>query len=185
MSKRSLFITTAIALSVIITSFAFAQDRPKGGMVENPSPYSELLPENFRATIISADTIEWMLIDGWVINDSLLYSLGEPVGEILLRKLAKDSIDIEHVKNILLNPTSFQNDSVVKECTYIPDFGVLFKMGEDSLLVSYSSYCDICRFQTSEEYYEFDGTLIRDDLFLILKKEFPKDKYVRNITRRL
>lgn len=185
MSNKSLFVTIVIALVVTITSFGIAQGNSKGEQIGNPSPYSELLPENFRATIISADTIEWMLIDGWAVNDSLLYSLGEPVGEILLRKLAKDSVDIEHVKNILLNPTSFQNDSVVKECTYVPDFGALFKTGADSLLVSYSSYCDICRFQTAEEYYEFDGTLIRDDLFLILKKEFPKDKYVRNITRRL
>lgn len=185
MSQRSLFITTAIALAVTITSFAVAQGRPKGEISENPSPYSELLPENYRATILSADTIEWMLIDGWVLNDSLIYSIGGPVGEILLRKLAKDSIDTENVKNLLLDPTSFQNDSVVKECTYIPDFGILFKTGTDSLLVSYSSYCDVCRFQTVEDYYEFDGALIRDDLFLILKKEFPKDKYVRNITRRL
>lgn len=185
MSKRFLFITIATALAVTITSFAVAQGKPKGEIIENPSPYSEFLPEFYRATILSADTIEWMLIDGWTLNDSLIYSLGEPVGEILLREFAKDSVATGYVKNLLLDPTSFQNDSIVKECTYIPDFGVLFKSGTDSLLVSYSSYCDICRFQTVEDYYEFNGTLIRDDLFMILKKEFPKDKYVRNITRRL
>lgn len=185
MSKRSFFITTAIALAAIVATFAVAQSRPKCGIVENPSPYSKLLPENYRATILSADTIEWMLIDGWVLNDSLIYSIGEPVGEILLRELMNDSISKENVKNLLLDPTSFQNDSIVKECTYVPDFGILFKSRTDSLLVSYSSYCDICRFQTDEDYYEFDGSLIRDDLFLILKNEFPKDKYVRNITRRL
>lgn len=185
MSKRFLFIAIAPALAVTITSFAVAQGRPKGEIIENPTPYSELLPELYRATILSADTIEWMLIDGWTLNDSLIYSLGEPVGEILSREFAKDSVATGYVKKLLLDPTSFQNDSIVKECTYIPDFGVLFKSGTDSLLVSYSSYCDICRFQTVEDYYEFDGTLIRDDLFLILKKKFPKDKYVRNITRSL
>lgn len=185
MSKRSLFITTAIALAVTLTSFAVSQREPTDEIIENPTPYSDLLPENYRATILSADSIEWVLIDGWVLNDSLIYSFGEPVGEILLRKGTKDSIGTENVKNLLLDPSSFHNDSVVKECTYIPDFGVLFKTGTDSLLVTYSSYCDICRFQTIEDYYDFDGSLIRDDFFLILKKEFPKDKYVRNITRTL
>lgn len=89
MSQRSLFITTAIALAVTITSFAVAQGRPKGEISENPSPYSELLPENYRATILSADTIEWMLIDGWVLNDSLIYSIGGPVGEILFTKVGE------------------------------------------------------------------------------------------------
>ena len=185
MSKRSLFISTAITLIVTVFSFAVAQSSPYGEKIENPSPYSELLPDNYRATILTADSIEWMLIDGWSLNDSLIFSLGEPIGEILLQKLSNDSVAVEQVKNLLLAPTSFKNDSIIKECTYIPDFGILFKSGTDSLVVSYSSYCDICRFQTDKDYYEFDGSLVRDELFLIFKKEFPKDKYVRNLTRRL
>lgn len=34
MSKRSLFITAAIALAAIITSFAVAQGRPKGEILQ-------------------------------------------------------------------------------------------------------------------------------------------------------
>lgn len=124
MSKRSLFITTTIVLALTLTSFAVTQSGSKDEIIENPTPYSELLPENYRATILSADTIEWVLIDGWILNDSLIYSLGEPVGEILLRKLAKDSIGTENLKKLLLDPSAFHNDSVVKECTYIRDVKV-------------------------------------------------------------
>lgn len=185
MSIKSIFISFTIALVVTVSSFGFAQGNSKNEKIENPSPYSEMLPYNFRTTILTADSVEWMLIDGWSLNDSLFFSLGEPIGEILLQEFAKDSVATEQVKDLLLAPASFQNDSLVKECTYIPDFGILFKSGTDSLFVSYSSYCDMCRFQTVRDYYDFDGSMIRDVLFMILKKEFPKDKYVRNLTRRL
>jgi len=77
----------------------------------------------------------------------------------------------------------FKSDTIVKECTYIPDFGVMFIAETDSLIVSYSSYCDMCRFQSKDGFWDFDGTSIRDELYRLLKAEFPKDKYVRNITR--
>lgn len=185
MVKRSLLLILAAVLLIGIASYAIAQNRSQNPTVDNPSPYSNTLPEAYRATILSADSVEWMIIDGWTPNDSLMFSLGEPIGEILGSHLSKDSIAKEQIKDLLLSPGSFQADSLVKECTYIPDFGVLFISGSDSLYVSYSTYCDMCRFQSKDEFWDFDGTLIRDVLFQLVKNEFPKDKYIRNITRRL
>lgn len=185
MVKRFLLLILAAVLLIGIASYAIAQNKSQDPTVNNPSPYSNTLPEAYRATILSADSVEWMIIDGWTPNDSLIFSLGEPIGEILRSHFSKDSIAKEQIKDLLLSPGSFQADSLVKECTYIPDFGVLFISGQDSLYVSYSTYCDMCRFQSKDEFWDFDGTLIRDGLFQLVKNEFPKDKYIRNITRRL
>lgn len=185
MSKLLFIRISAIIVLIGITSYVIAQDRPRDVSEENPSPYLDLLPESYRTIILSSDSIEWMLIDGWCLDDSLVSRLGEPFGEILCKLRSNDSVTNAQVKDLLLSPESFQNDSIVKECTYIPDFGILFISETDSLLVSYSLYCDICRFQTKNEYWDFDGTLIRSELLKLLREEFPSDKFVRNITRRL
>lgn len=185
MVKRFLLLILATVLLVGIASYAIAQNKSQDPTIQNPSPYSDTLPEAYRAIIISADSVEWMIIDGWTPNDSLMFRLGEPIGEILSSHFVKDSIAKEQIKDLLLSPGSFQADSLVKECTYIPDFGVLFISGSDSLYVSYSIYCDMCRFQSKDEFWDFDGTFIRNDFLKILRNEFPKDKYIRNITRRL
>lgn len=185
MSRRLFLIISSILLFVGISSYAITQAKTQDSAVENPSPYSDILPESYRVTILSADSIEWMIIDGWTPNDSSVSRLGEPIGEILCSHLSKDSVANDKIRDLLLSPSSFQNDTIVKECTYIPDFGVMFYSETDSLLVSYSSYCDMCRFQSKDGFWDFDGTSIRNELFLLLKAEFPKDKYVRNITRRI
>lgn len=185
MSRRLFFIISSISLFLGITAYALAQEKTQDSVIENPSPYSDILPESYRVAILSADSVEWMIIDGWTPNDSSVSRLGEPIGEILCSHLSKDSVANDKIRDLLLSPSLFQNDTIVKECTYIPDFGVMFIAETDSLIVSYSSYCDMCRFQSKDGFWDFDGTSIRDELYRLLKAEFPKDKYVRNITRRL
>lgn len=185
MSKRLFFIIPIVSLLFGLTSYVLAQEKYQDSTFENPAPYSDALPDSYRVAILSADSVEWMIIDGWTPNDSSVFILGEPVGEILCSHKSNDSIANDKIRDLLLNPSSFQNDTVVKECTYIPDFGVLFYSKTDTLVVSYCAYCDKCRFQSWDGYWDFDGTSIRDELYRLLRDEFPKDKYVRNITRRL
>ena len=96
---------------------------------ENPSPFNELLSENFRTTILSAESVQW--ITDSIINNS--------------------------ISEVLTSPVSFQQDSVTKESTFMPDFGVMFITPSDTVLVSYSLYCDICRFQRNDELIDLNG----------------------------
>lgn len=151
---------------------------------ENPSPFNELLSENIRATILSADSVQWMLIDSWVDNDSVIVMYGQPLGEILCSTIVTDSIINGSISEVLTSPASFQQDSVTKESTFMPDFGVMFITPSDTVLVSYSLYCDICRFQRHDELIDLNGEIVRKDLIAILKEIFPKDKFVRNLSRK-
>ena len=185
MTKRIILLISAILFMAGVTSYAITRGKAQESIEESPSPYSELLPDSYRTAILSADSIYWMLIDGWTPSDSTNNVPGKPIGEILDKRLSNDSVLNENIKDLLLTPTSFSNDSMVKECTFIPDFGIMFVSGSDSLVMSYSTYCDMCRFQTKNDFWDYDGTLLRDSLFSMLKKEFPRDKYIRNITRHL
>lgn len=151
---------------------------------ENPSPFNELLSDDIRAIILSADSVQWMLIDPWVDNDSVTALFGQPLGEILCTTIVRDSILNDRVSVILTSPASFEVDSITKESTFMPDFGVMFITPSDTVLVSYSLYCDICRFQRNDELIDLNGEIVRKDLIAILKEIFPKDKFVRNLVRK-
>ncbi len=153
--------------------------------IVNDSPYSELLSENVRSTILSTDSLIWILVDPWIYNDSVANIWGEHFGEILCNKTTSCTFINENIKDLLVSQDSFQNDSIVKESVFMPDFGVIFKNSSDTVIVSYSLYCDICRFQTAERILDLNGEGIRNSFILNLKKVFPKDKFVRNISKRL
>lgn len=156
-----------------------------GNKTVNPSPFNDLLSEKIRTTILSADSVQWMLIDPWIDNDSVTAMFGQPLGEVLVSSPVVDSILINDVSELLLSPTSFQQDSITKESTFMPDFSIMFIGPTDSVLVSYSLYCDICRFQNTDELLDLNGESIRKDFIRNLRIVFPKDKFVRSISRQL
>lgn len=151
---------------------------------ENPAPFNTLLSENIRATILSADSVTWFLIDPWVDNDSVTALFGQPLGEILSASIVRDSIINDRVSDIFTSAASFEVDSLTKESTFMPDFGAMFISSNDTVLVSYSLYCDICRFQRNDELIDLNGEIIRKDVVSALKEIFPKDKFVRNLARK-
>lgn len=134
---------------------------------------------------MSADSVKGFLIDSWTPNDSITMMFGEAFGEVLQTKTVEDSLMVKSFSDMLVSPDSFQNEGMVKESTFMPDFAVLFISQRDSVIVSYSLYCDICRFQSRDEVIDLDGEKIRNEFIRSLKGVFPKDKFVRNISKRL
>jgi hypothetical protein len=151
----------------------------------NPIPYNDLLPDSIRTIILSADSLKWILIDSWSDSCSTVLKSGEPIGEILLCNIVVDSIQNERIKDILTSHDSFQNDSDIKESTFIPDFGIIFSSADKTVIVSYSLYCDLCRFQWRDQILDLDGEAIRTRFIKCLREAFPKDKFVRDISTRL
>lgn len=179
-----------IAGLCVIGAFSYisAQNTPKlqrGDYdSENSSPFNELLSENIRTIILSADSIQWLLIDPWVDNDSVTTLFGQPLGEILCSTIVRDSTINSRISEIVTSPMSFQQDSLTKESTFMPDFGAMFISPTDTVLVTYSLYCDICRFQCDDKLIDLNGEIIRKDLIATLKDIFPKDKFIRNLARK-
>ncbi len=151
---------------------------------ENPTPYNNLLSENFRTTILSADSVKWLLIDPWAYGDSSNILLVESLGEILCSKTVIDSISINRISEVLTSYDSFRQDSLARESTFLPDFGAIFFTCNDTVTVSYSLYCDICRFQSDEDYVDLNGEYVREGFIENLRAVFPNDKFVRNLSRK-
>lgn len=183
--RRPEIVILATLLTASVT-FTYVFGKENTFQNNNPILPQSCIPDKYSRIINQADSLQWTLIDSWTPIDSAINYLGnESVGEILQSKISTDSLLNKITKRVLLSPESFRNDSIIKESVFMPDFGILFIADTDSLLVSYSLYCDLCRFQNRDGYIDYNGENVRDELLILLKELFPKDKFVRNVTRRL
>lgn len=142
------------------------------------------IPADFRNLIQNSKSTRWMLIDPIANKKDSTICLLQNVGEILCSKI--DTVNESRIETIalLLSPVSFVNDSTVKNCTFLPDIAIEFINGDNSIVVMYSFYCDVCRFSQNGKYHDLNGEIIREDLMRLALDKFPKDRYLRKIAKR-
>ena len=159
-----MFLTTAV------TVFA--------GSLENSK---SVVPKNYLKVMEVADSVSIVMIDPWV-EDAKDWMDG--YGEILSKVTLKDKGIIQSASNLFSDPKSFEIHDVVKNCAHMPDVVIIFHSKKGDVKVSYSFYCDVCRFAQGEKYDEFDGETIRMKFLEIVQKAYPKDRYVRYLIKR-
>lgn len=168
--KRTLFIGTLMFLcTTAVTVFA--------GCLENSK---SVVPESYLKVMKTADSVSFVMIDPWV-EDAKDWMDG--YGEVLSKVTLKDQGIILSAYELLSAPKSFEIRDVVKNCTHMPDVVIIFHSKKDDVKVSYSFYCDMCRFAKGETYDEFDGEIIRSKFLEIVQKAYPKDRYVRYLIK--
>lgn len=140
-----------------------------------------VVPENYLKVMEMADSITFLLIDPWV-EDATDWMDG--YGEILGRVTVKDKEVVKAANSLLGNPESFEVHDVVKNCVHMPDFVIIFPSKKGDVKVSYSFYCDVCRFAQGEKYVEFDGEAVRLKFLELVRKAYPNDRYVRYLIKR-
>lgn len=157
-------------LSTAVTVFASSLENSKS-----------VVPESYLKVMKSADSVCFVMIDPWV-EDAKDWMDG--YGEVLNEVTLKDKKIILSAYDLLSDPKSFEIRDVVKNCVHMPDVVIIFHSKNGDVKVSYSFYCDVCRFAKNETYDEFDGELIRSKFLEIVRKAFPKDRYVRYLIKR-
>ena len=140
-----------------------------------------VVPENYLKVIKSADSVSFVMIDPWV-EDAKDWTDG--YGEVLSWATIKDKGIIQSAYNLFSDPKAFEIHDVVKNCAHMPDVVIIFHLKKGDVKVSYSFYCDVCRFAQGERYDEFDGETIRMKFLEIVQKAYPKDRYVRYLIKR-
>ena len=130
-----MFLTTAV------TVFASCLENSKS-----------VVPENYLKVMKSADSVSFVMIDPWV-EDAKDWMDG--YGEVLSKVTVKDKGFIQSAYNLFSDPKSFEIHDVVKNCVHMPDAVIIFHSKKGDVKVSYSFYCDVCRFAQGEKYDEF------------------------------
>ena len=168
--KKILLIGTLMFLTTAVTVFATSFENGKS-----------VVPENYLKVMNSADSITFIMIDPWV-EDAKDWMDG--YGEVLSKVTIKDKGIIQSAYTLFSDPKSFEIHDIVKNCAHMPDAVIVFHSKKGDVKVSYSFYCDVCRFAQGEKYDEFDGEIIRAKFLNILKSAYPKDRYVRYLVKR-
>ena len=168
--KRLLLMGTLMFLVTAVTVFASCLENSKS-----------VVPENYLKVIKSADSVSFVMIDPWV-EDAKDWMDG--YGEVLSWVTIKDKGIIQSAYNLFSDPKSFEIHDVVKNCAHMPDAVIIFHSKKGDVKVSYSFYCDVCRFAQGEKYDEFDGETIRKEFLEVVQKAYPKDRYVRYLIKR-
>ena len=78
---------------------------------------------------------------------------------------------------------SFEKKEYFNECTFFPDVAIEFVQKEDTVIMEYSFYCDICRFRTQELLIDYDGDNIHGQIVTLFSEVFPNDKFLRNLKK--
>lgn len=152
--------------------------------MEDDSKQISVIPISIRSIIQNSDTVRWMLIDPIFNQEDSSIVVLKSHGEILDEKV--DTMVDRKIKLIatLVSPYSFEKDSVVKNCIFMPDIAIEFVKNDSISIVSYSFYCDVCRFSQGDEYYDFNGESVREELLQMAMELFPKDRYLRKISNK-
>lgn len=137
---------------------------------------------DYLNAIERANFIEWMLLDPFSNNPDTTLMIGG--GEVLFRKTDSTKERVDAVISTLTNKKSFPASDYVKESTFMPDLALRFIYDKDTVIVAYSFYCDLCRFQKGYKYADYDGEKIRKELLRLSLQIFSNDKYLRELNRR-
>ena len=140
-----------------------------------------VVPENYLKVMQTADSVSFLLIDPWV-EDAKDWMDG--YGEVLSKVILKDKATIKLASNLFSAPQSFEIHEMVKNCAHMPDAVIIFHSKKGEVKVSYSFYCDVCRFAQGNEYNDFDGDKVRLKFLELVQKAYPKDRYVRYMIKR-
>ena len=143
---------------------------------------STILPREYVDVICQSDTVTWYLIDAFSETSDSTLKAG--IGECLSTKMDVSSESVGAVVATLTYAGAFEDKDYVKDCTFMPDVAMTFTSRNDTVLVAYSFYCDICRFQKADGYKDYDGELIRKTILQLALEMFPNDKYLRTLNRR-
>lgn len=168
--KKTLLIGTFLFLTTAVTVFASCLENSKS-----------VVPDNYLKIMKTADSVSFVMIDPWV-EDAKDWMDG--YGEVLSKVTIKDKGILQSAYNLFSDPKSFVIRDVVKNCTHMPDAVIIFHSKNGDVKVSYSFYCDVCRFAQRETYDEFDGDIIRKKFLELVQKAYPKDRYVRYLIKR-
>lgn len=141
-----------------------------------------IIPPDYQNTIEGSSAIEWMLLDAFSDMPDTTLLIGG--GEVLSRKIDYAKETIAAVVSTLIRKDAFPASDHVKESTFMPDLAMRFVYKRDTVVVAYSFYCDLCRFQKGYKYVDYDGENIRNEILNVSLEIFPNDKYLRELKRK-
>lgn len=140
------------------------------------------LDENILKMIKSAQSVTCYIIDPLTKGDKDMERLGKYV--VLQKKEVTDEKQVKSVSNLIASEKSFEKFDYVKNCTFLPDIALQINSGKKTLDILFSFYCNECMMLIDgKQVFRNDCSLIQLEIINIARHIYPKDKYLRTISK--
>lgn len=140
------------------------------------------LSSKIQNMITDSDSVSCVILDPLTKEKTDNHFLGKYA--ILMQKSITDKGVNDSLKQLLLADKSFPKFDFAKNCTFLPDIAFVFYCNNETLNVLFSFYCDECRMIISNKLeFSNDCSNIRSEIITISRNVFPKDKYLRTISK--
>lgn len=140
------------------------------------------LDENILKMIKSAQSVTCCIIDPLTKGDKDMERLGKYV--VLQKKEVTDEKQVKAVGDLIAGEKSFEKFDYVKNCTFLPDIALQINSGKKTLDILFSFYCNECMMLIDgKQVFRNDCSLIQLEIISIARRIYPKDKYLRTISK--
>lgn len=140
------------------------------------------LDENILKMIKSSQSVTCCIIDPLTKGDKDMERLGKYV--VLQKKEVTDEKQVKAVSDLIAGEKSFEKFDYVKNCTFLPDIALQINSGKKTLDILFSFYCNECMMLIDgKQVFRNDCSLIQLEIISIARHIYPKDKYLRTISK--
>lgn len=141
----------------------------------------EKLPSSVENVIRNVDSVYCYILDP-LADNSKEKRLGKYV---ILQERLMDGKTTSLLTHKLLEKNSFPTMHYVQNCTFLPDIAFEFYHKTEKLNVMFSFYCNECQMVLNDK-LEFQNECgnIQSNIVALAKRVYPKDKYLRTISKK-
>lgn len=140
------------------------------------------LDKNILKMIKSSKSVTCCIIDPLTKGDKDKERLGKYV--VLQKKEVTDEKQVKAVSDLIAGEKSFEKLDYVKNCTFLPDIALQINSGKKTLDILFSFYCNECMMLIDgKQVFRNDCSLIQPEIISIARQIYPKDKYLRTISK--
>lgn len=170
-----------IALDDNVAVAAFNPSKAENDSAPKAPQYIKL-DGNILKMIKSAQSVICCIIDPLTKGDKDLERLSKYV--VLQKKEVTDEKQVKAVSDLIAGEKSFEKFDYVKNCTFLPDIALQINSDKKTLDILFSFYCNECMMLIDgKQVFRNDCSLIQPEIISMVRHIFPKDKYLRTISK--
>lgn len=141
----------------------------------------EKIPSNVEKVIRNVDSVYCYILDP-LADNNVEKRLGKFV---ILQERLIDGKTTSLLTHKLLKKNSFPTIPYVQNCTFLPDIAFVLYHKTEKLNVMFSFYCNECQMVLNDKLvFQNECGNIQSDIIALAKRVYPKDKYLRTISKK-
>ena len=168
------FTAIVFILALLASGCSSSKSSDNGEMLTDEIIDSELpLPSDITEILQTPDSVTWIALDVSQ-QDSFLPNEEFYQSHAAGYKTVSDSASIISLQNILLDPVSYEDEGLTKECLFVPDLCAKIYSKKNTVDFLFSAFCNQCMLVSANDTILLNGDQMREPIRILYRSIFPK-----------